>query len=222
MNMLSSISNDNDNRISLLGHKDRCFDIRFSSCSSKLISSSEDGTARVWSLNIDNVQNTSKKVKEYKSSIIKHSTTSEVLRATFLPNDTNGYHYITCGADGKAIIWKDNKDNNSNNNEEYIQIATYDHGGEGQIYACELLGQSSSSSSPSHMLTAANDKMYIWDLETSQSTQEFSFTPYNESKELAYGGARNPDNIAYIFDVKMVHTIIIINNQLLLSLLLGS
>ena len=198
--MLSSISNDNDNRISLLGHKDRCFDIRFSSCSSKLISSSEDGTARVWSLNIDNVQNTSKKVKEYKSSIIKHSTTSEVLRATFLPNGTNGYHYITCGADGKAIIWKDN----SNSNEEYIQIATYDHGGEGQIYACELLGQSSSSSSPSHILTAANDKMYIWDLETSQSTQEFSFTPYNESKELAYGGARNPDNIAYIFDVKMV------------------
>ena len=219
------LSSDNNNRISLLGHKDRCFDIRFSSCGRRLISSSEDGTARVWSLNIDNVKDdNTKKVKEYKSSIIKHSTTSEVLRATFLPNDTNGYHYITCGADGKAIIWKENKDINNSTNEEYISIATYEHGGEGQIYACELLGQSSSTSSPSHMLTAANDKMYIWDLETSQSTQEFSFTPYNESKELAYGGARNPDNIAYIFDVKMVYTIIIIiiNNQLLLSLLLGS
>ena len=203
---LFNICNDDfniNNRISLLGHKDRCFDIRFSPCSKKLVSSSEDGTARVWSLNLDHSNdNSSKKVKDYKSSIIKHSTTCEVLRATFLPRNDNGYHYITCGADGKAIIWKENKEKDTSN-EEYLQITTFEHN-EAQIYACELLGQSSSSSSPSHLITAADNNMHVWDLETSKSSLDLSFTPYNESKEFAYGGARNPDNVAYIFDVKMV------------------
>ena len=54
---------------SLLGHKSRCFDCRFDACGERLISSSEDGTSKIFHL--DSVAK--------KPLSIVHNTKSEVI-----------------------------------------------------------------------------------------------------------------------------------------------
>jgi hypothetical protein len=85
----------------LLGHTGRCFDLRYSFDGNLLLSASEDGTAMLWNAS------TRRAV-----AIFKHNKESEVLRAAFL--NVNSDLITTCGADGRAIIWKTNQELNFN------------------------------------------------------------------------------------------------------------
>eukprot|EP01041_Mallomonas_annulata_P010655 gene10655-22241_t len=176
---------------SLLGHKGKCFDVRKSSNSDWIISASEDGTARLWSLE-----------KRRTISTFTHNTSSEVLRASFL--DSENFVVCTCGSDGNAKIWKSQCGAiNSNGTPKFSTIATLPHG-DTQIYACESL-------ETTKMLTAAENELYIWDISNEfQSIEKRSYQSIQSgikssdtSSTKIFGGPRNPDMLAYIFDAKI-------------------
>jgi WD40 repeat protein len=223
---------------SLIGHKFRCFDVRF--CSNNLVlTASEDGTAKLWKLDTKKCLFT-----------FQHNKDCEVLRAIFL--GSGGNKVVTCGADGKAIIWI-RKVTSQANKWRYEQACTLDHG-DTQIYACEAVPSSSSTAAPSSvktgsaaapistkeessmsepeyigLLTAADDRIYFWDLSEGGSALPHTWTFRNaasghgdlEDLELqvgvkgddsggspsrTYGGERNKEDAAYIFDAKLCPT----------------
>lgn len=110
----------------LLSHTGRCFDVRYSPNSDFLLSASEDGTAILWDAktrkvhflslipHLLNSMQTYHKLTSMNTGLIcqlqqahhkfKHNVESEVLRAAFL--DTSSSLITTCGADGRAIIWR--------------------------------------------------------------------------------------------------------------------
>ena len=52
------------------------------------------------------------------------------------------------------------------------------------------------------LLTAADDEVHIWDIENAlQGSRGFRFE-ISESADRSYGGDRNPDNKAFVFDAK--------------------
>ena len=140
-------------KYSLLGHKARCFDIRVNKGHKKALSASEDGTVRFWDLSSRKTINT-----------FQHNLESEVLRCAFIDPD-EGKVICTAGADGKAIIWGINGQNESDSKHSYEKLCTLNHGekyqlqnssiyslthacacsGNTQIYSCELLENWSSA-----------------------------------------------------------------------------
>lgn len=174
---------------------------------------------------------------------------SEVLRVAFL--DTHSTLITTCGADGKAILWKRYNDESEicidserNNDEETLSSsarqelqkgndteglsnhrgkrrtrkeAILPHGPT-QIYACESLNISNSTSCP--FMTAADSSVYLWDVNACTEGKQCSpshiwtvganssnsnspvNTPDGEPVQ-GFGGPRNPDNVVYIFDAKV-------------------
>lgn len=163
-------------------------------------------------------------------STLKHNKESEVLRAAFL-NATSTL-IATCGADGRAIIWKssnyDSPDVNENvegtvsrNEIEKNRMrkeAILSHGPT-QIYACESLNISDGASCL--FMTAADSSVYLWDVNScfgnssnspahvwtvdSNSSNNVSpvNTPGDSQEGSGFGGPRNPDNQIYIFDAKV-------------------
>lgn len=134
----------------LLGHTGRCFDLRYSNDCTLLLSASEDGNALLWDLNTRKV-----------CGKFLHNRESEVLRATFL--NINSTLITTCGADGKAIIWKTNQNGNdedgTNNGAKISKRAVLTHAST-QIYACECLDINNDNSL---LMTAADSVLYLWD-----------------------------------------------------------
>ena len=225
---------------SLIGHKSRSFDVRWTKISSVeashlVLTASEDGTAKLWDAANRSCLFT-----------FKHSIDCEVLRVAFL--DLEGARVVTCGADGKAIIW--GLKTTGAGRRKYEQVCALDHG-DAQIYACEVCmrGRSlsdlaisasvltcspeivaedvaqgqvprkstafpSSPISAEFLLTAADDKLYIWDLTPAAcaAPRVWSFRSIKNgggqageecSTANAYGGPRNAENAAYIFDAKI-------------------
>mmetsp|Transcript_34037 Transcript_34037/g.32469 ORF Transcript_34037/g.32469 Transcript_34037/m.32469 type:complete len:457 (+) Transcript_34037:129-1499(+) len=183
----------------LLGHTGRCFDIRYSNDSNLLLSASEDGHALLWDLK-------SKKV----CGKFLHNRESEVLRATFLNIDST--LITTCGADGKAIIWKtnqhgrDEKDSSTNMDAKISKKSVLSHG-TSQIYACESLDINNDNSL---LMTAADSVLYLWDYSKSVSMPLHTWTatpsPLSEEDKadhVNYGGPRNPTNEIFIFDARI-------------------
>jgi len=228
----------------LIGHKFRCFDVRLSKGASAdapllLLTASEDGTAKLWDIQ-----------KHTCLFTFKHNTECEVLRVAFLNSD--GTCVITCGADGKAIVWG-YKDSQSGRR-KYEPVCSLDHG-DAQIYVCEVTGTAEFSPSitvppfvsgaassdesakqtectgkpmpllgeRTFLLTAADDRLYTWDLSSTatalprvwtfisaangglshakeQDTSESGENGGNSAT--SYGGPRNAENTAYIFDAK--------------------
>ena len=136
----------------LLGHKGRCFDVRYSYDGNVLLTASEDGTAILWDLHTQKIK-----------SALVHNKESEVLRATFLDRQTS--LVATGGADGRAIVWKTELDNNSSSSSssrsgsKYTKQLILQHEKTSQIYACESLSDHSSN-----LVTAADSVLYLWDL----------------------------------------------------------
>ena len=163
----------------LLGHKSRCFDVRISPDGGKAISASEDGTSRIWDI----------KSRSTLATLL-HDPSSEVLRAIFLSRQgdasgtsaANTSMVVTCGANGKAIVWTKSSDESA-----YVNALVLNHTCE-QIYACEEMPACDNK----QLLTAADETIYIWDIQHSPSraSQTMSFQSLRDS-DTAFGGPRN-------------------------------
>lgn len=69
-----------------------------------------------------------------------------------------------------------------------------------------------------HIITASDNLLHIWDLSTEQdNSYSISFDPVNpnslDNSQSAYGGPRNPDNKAFIFDVQPAYSTSTITSQ---------
>ena len=161
---------------------------------------------------------------------LKHNKESEVLRVAFL-NATSTL-IATCGADGRAILWKSSNYDSTDVNTNVEGIASSNEveknrmkkeailpHGPTQIYACESLNISDGASSL--FMTAADSSVFLWDANScfgnasttpahvwtvdSNSSNNVSpvNTPGDGQEGSGYGGPRNPDNQIYIFDAKV-------------------
>ena len=198
---------------SLLGHKSRCFDARFSNDGSTLLTASEDGTAILWSVD-----------KQKAVCTLKHNKESEVLRATFL--DKSSLLVVTCGADGRAIVWKgdelspnsteevstcrssssSSRSSSTSSIARFTKLSTLKHDESAQIYACESLSSANDESSSMTMVTAADSLLCLWDPAALSTEPTYTWTITEkvglESGFVPFGGPRNPGNQAFIFDAK--------------------
>lgn len=167
---------------SLLGHTGKCYNLKFSSCENFLLSASEDSTAKLWNY-------------KTKQTIFTfpHSKTAEVLRVSFLKDDVTSL--MTCSADGQAILWSSVETNDF----KYKEVCKLSHGNS-QIYACEPLANGSG------LITAADDELSIWDLQSHSKIYSWIFGQGSTSKgAVQFGGPRNPSNLVFIFDAKVNH-----------------
>ena len=174
---------------SLIGHQGRCFDLRFfnqnnDSQENLLLSASEDGTAKLWNTKAKKCLHT-----------FQHNKSSEVLRANFLclPDGTSE-KLCTAGSDGKAVIWKYGPE------EKPSVIHNISHQSEeSQIYVCET-----NPAEPQHLLTAADNHLYLWDIEHSSYSKAHNWEFFvSDEKGTHFGGAeRNPNAESYVFDAK--------------------
>jgi WD40 repeat protein len=187
---------------SLIGHQGRCFDLRFSSedIDPLLLSSSEDGTAKLWDTN-----------KRKCLQTFVHNKSCEVLRSSFLPSlqsnmsDKNVSFLCTAGSDGKVVLWKYSTDVSSNQTPCVLQQLSHKNE-ESQIYVCEY-----NPLQRNLLLTAADNQLRLWDLEVSAASssvsyqQSFCWDFYcsdSQSDDCFGGTQRNPDREAYVFDAK--------------------
>lgn len=138
------------------------------------VSASEDGTARVWSM-----------AKKKTIGVINTGEEAEVLRVALLDTQ-RAMQLVTCSADGVASIWK-----RQEAKRPYEVVQQLQHN-DGQLYACERLGNGSS------LLTAADDTVYVWDLEHEEK-QQWCF---DKRGAYRFGGERNPDDEVVVFDAK--------------------
>lgn len=166
-------------RFSLIGHKGRCFDVRRSFCEEWILSASEDSTAKLWNLD-----------KKKTIFSFHHDDTTEVLRAAFLDKESNTI--CTCTSSGLAVLWKCAARDKS----RFENIGSISHG-ETQIYACESV--------TNQLLTASENQIHFWDLSDGDiqtaDTWDFELTQ-TLIDGTVFGGPRNPDEIAYVFDAK--------------------
>lgn len=177
-----------------IGHHGRCFDLRcyeISSSSSVLLSSSEDGTAKLWDTS----------TKQCRQSFV-HNKKSEVLRSTILGEISSDRCTIgTAGSDGKVTIW--NCSNYRDSTEKPQNLMTLSHrNNESQIYACEA-----NVTCPQYLLTGADNELFLWDLsqDPSRPLNRWSFylDSKNPSSGIHFGGEqRNPDRECFVFDAK--------------------
>lgn len=183
---------------SLLGHTAKSFNVKFSRNGADILSASEDSTAKLW--------NAAAKRKVFS---FQHDKNAEVLRIAFA--DDNNSKICTCSADGTAILW--GYDIATPEKIAYVPLCTLPHG-DAQIYACEILQHASSDGISNSIITAADDCLYQWNLETYSVINTWRFSQSNvyingnsesgaDNEGLQYGGPRNPDNMIYIFDAKV-------------------
>jgi len=166
---------------SLIGHHGRCFDLRFSPNDyDKILSASEDGSAKFWSISQNKCLQT-----------LVHSKTSEVLRATFMKNNV-----CTAGSDGVIHIWNDY---HSWDTAPPKRVNSLKHrSNESQIYVCE-----SNFGVENSLLSAGDNEIYHWDTENAVSVRKWAYFPSSSEGQQPFGGGeRNPDNEAYVFDAK--------------------
>lgn len=160
----------------LLGHKSRCFDVRVDFSGSRLVSSSEDGTTKLWDLNKRKVLCT-----------LTHDVAAEVLRSVFL-SSIDGI--VTCGSNGRCIVWTPSSKNKYERKIELLHDAD-------QLYVCELLPREARA----QLLTAADELLYMWNLDS--PAEPLCKCSFEATTDAAFGGPRNPDNKVYIFDAKL-------------------
>ena len=144
-----------------------------------------------------------------------HCKEDEVLRVSFV----DGIKVIcTAGADGNVIVWAESKPAEPifdqegtkvvNHKRHYHKVCTLGHG-EGQVYVCERLHAPSPTTTSSEglsggIITAADNMLYLWDLGLNAVSEPRTWTFQNLANgyDKAYGGPRNEENMAFIFDAK--------------------
>lgn len=182
----------------LLGHKARCFDVRLNPFdSSQLLTSSEDGHARLWDIN-----------RKTCLQALCHNKDAEVLRAAFVSRGC----IVTAGSDGIVKIWRDEVQskqgtdaraslNNGSVKTNFVNSSSLDHGGSDfQVYVCEPYISTSSAQNAAYLLTGVENRLILWSAEDFSLIQEWT---YFDSREEAFGGNhRNPDKQNFVFDAK--------------------
>lgn len=175
---------------SYIGHKDRIFDIKYCQYTNQILSSSEDGSSKLWNAQSNKCVAT-----------MMHNKEAEVLRSTFIYSN-NVLNFInTAGSDGNAIIWKYDENEIQEKN-KIKKIHVFEHGEESQIYACE------SRTSTNELMIATDNRLIIWDLQTYNLSKIYDFYQL-KSDNLStntFGGERNPSNEVYAFDAKLCPT----------------
>ena len=165
---------------SFIGHKERAFDVRYSSANSQVISACEDGFCRVWNSGTGKCTHT-----------ILHNKKAEVLRSAFLQFE-DGRGLCTCGSDGNAIIWKESQVDAKMN-----KLHVLKHGDEAQIYVCESVPERSD------LVIAAENMLILWDLVAlDRPSRTYHFNTIH-ANEVSFGGHRNPENNVFVFDAKV-------------------
>ena len=160
---------------SLIGHKGRSFDCRLNATESLLVSSNEDSTAKIWDLKSKRAIFT-----------LQHDKSHEVLRASFLSSS----NVVTCTSNGEIMIWNCPIDNNK---ASIVHRLSHESS---QIYACETIFENESCV---QLLTAADNSLYVWDINNYKLQDKWSFTSEISN---GFGGPRNPNNDCFIFDAK--------------------
>jgi WD40 repeat protein len=131
----------------------------------------------------------------------------EVLRACW--PEQSAIELATGGADGLVKLWartrrrkRSSSSSSSSSDEQGFDLecmADLDHsdgpGRDGQVYALHSLGVAGSVS----LLTASDDRCTLWDAVTCKQKQQWSFAAVGEHQ---IGGGRNPDDLAFVFDLK--------------------
>ena len=211
-----------------MGHKSRIFSVRRHQSPSYphlLVSTSEDGTARVWH---------SESMRAL--IMLKHSSTEECLRACFLDMDEKeGAHQLTVatgGADGKIKVWwllveslhacEDDRIASTSKGElispssdgfmrnsrlKVDKCHTFTcppprsgDAGDNQVYALEaapMLG-------PSKLMGASGESLFILDANADPGADNvfecrMHFSPGVKSN---FGGDRNPSGMVFVFDAQ--------------------
>lgn len=103
---------------------------------------SEDGTSRIWDRSSKN-----------KCHILAHTASDEVLRNCFIRSDDEHVCAATAGAEGSVKVWS----MMNNGKPALVKQLSY---GSAQVYACEKLSNSNI------LLTAADDRVYLWDIDS--------------------------------------------------------
>lgn len=168
----------------LLGHQGRCFDVRYSQVDeSVLLSSSEDGTARLWDLD-----------KKKCLQTLVHNPASEALRCAFM-----GHHAVVAGSDGAISVWNcaDAMSSTQPAARAAAPIHRYKHSTEfSQVYVCEP-----SPHCASELLSGADSSIYLWDLGQEAARYSFAIEPLDSTQQ-PFGGARNASGEVFVFDAK--------------------
>jgi WD40 repeat protein len=163
-----------------------------------ILTSSEDGTAVLWSAN------TRKHL-----FVFRHSTECEVLRSNFVDRHSAN-RILTCGADGTVLVWtRSNAGSNDKCNYTVTQRLSHK---DCQIYSCECVPIVDGGRPVTAVLTAADNCVYIWKLFDDVDSQQdpvidlaptlLEFEPIDNAA--VFGGvSRNEDGKAFIFDLKI-------------------
>eukprot|EP00892_Ulva_mutabilis_P001940 jgi/Ulvmu1/11747/UM008_0160.1 len=123
---------------SAYGHLGRIFDLTVSPSGSRLLSASEDGSARVWSLDSAAITQ--------EACVSGHD--AEVMRASWNSDETL---IATASADTTAKIWR--------LGEEYASKCVVElEGHKEELYYCEWVNNTE------HVLTASGSELMLWDL----------------------------------------------------------
>jgi WD40 repeat protein len=164
-----------------LGHKGRSFDAKLNPFrSNEFLSCSEDGNCKIWNYQTKSCLST-----------LAHNKEAEVLRACYISPTM----IASAGSDGKVCLWTEDQSNSSSFH--HSQNGLLDHGEGSQIYVCEP----DRSSEGKVLLTAAENELFLWDLETRTTMEKWNY--FYEKDSNCFGGlSRNPNGLNYVFDAK--------------------
>ncbi len=176
-------------------HAERVFDVEFRN--DMLASASEDGDVRLWHLaSPTHTVPRLLQVLEHEAEVLRVAWGPSSLLATGTAAGQVRLYSVTAPPDDAA--------------EAAAEVATlvteFGHPEEGQqVYALRWMDNpdAGTDDGPARLLlTAADDKVYMWDVETQKVTTEWGFQQASQGE--AFGGAsRNPDGACYVFDVAL-------------------
>ncbi|RYH16846.1 hypothetical protein EON65_29445 [archaeon] len=185
---MTSFASTSSNRSSgivsrLLGHKGRCFDIRYASdeCN-RLLSASEDGEAKFWD---------AQKLSALHTFV--HNPKAEALRCCFID-----HKICVAGSDGNVSLWSNVPDATIQATKSTAPLHRLNTGSEeNQIYVCEP-----NPHGKSELLVGANNTLMLWDLNhpaVHRSAWEIESIP---DRSEVFGGERNVNQSVFVFDAK--------------------
>jgi len=204
-------------------HRERVFNLAFDASGNDwMASASEANEVKLW-----NVASTG--IAPILSTTLSHK--AEVLRVAWgqhqgkgadgVPKDHQSSWLATGSAAGGVRVYFVSSEQGSDEDEEgnsceaasasttATLVTEFDHPEEGQqIYALQWMDNDIDERDAKRLLlTAADDKVFFWDLETQSVTTKWSFEQLppeqdkEESSSTVYGGTnRNPGGMCYVFD----------------------
>ena len=225
---------------SLLGHKGRIFDLRVHfSERNYCLSASEDGTSKIFDLSSKRCLQTLRHCKSdevLRACFLKGKdlvATAGADSNIILWKHENGDNNESTKDNNYKLNLKSTKEfsiysNNNNGHGNGSKVV----GGDGQIYACEAIYDANDDDNVK-LLTAVDNRINVYDIEhitsstnantnANDTSSEWSFNTLaapSTNTDLRFGGARNPTNMAYVFDAQPCPSSDISTNQLIACVL---